>query len=92
MARLTETPQQAARRLSASAMRDGYVPEALHTYTHPDGRAWYWRNRLKNSQTGEKWIRPVRPNGAGFELGEPDFPDGKPLYRLHDLAARPLMG
>jgi len=73
-------------------MRDGYMPQALHTYTHPDGGAWYWRIRLKNLQTGDKWIRPVRLNGAGFELGEPDFPDGKPLYRLHDLAARPHDG
>ena len=31
----------------------------------------------------------MRMNGVGFELGEPDFPDGKPLYRLHDIAARP---
>ncbi|MGH8586513.1 MAG: toprim domain-containing protein [Gammaproteobacteria bacterium] len=89
MTRLRETPQQAARRLSASAIRDGYIPEALHTYTHLDGGAWYWRIRLKNPQTGEKWIRPVRLNGAGFELGEPEYPNGKPLYRLHQLATRP---
>ncbi|MDQ3581172.1 MAG: DUF3987 domain-containing protein [Pseudomonadota bacterium] len=25
----------------------------------------------------------------GFELGEPEYPDGKPLYCLHELAARP---
>jgi hypothetical protein len=36
MNRPTETPQQAARRLAASAIRDGYEPEALHTYTYPD--------------------------------------------------------
>ena len=84
----TETPQQAARRLAASAIRDGNIPEALHTYTQPDGRAWYWRIRLKHPETGEKRIRPMRLNGAGFELGEPDFPDSKPLYRLHDLAGR----
>jgi len=82
-------PQEAARRLSASAIRDGYKPEALHTYTYPDGGPWYWRIRLKNPHTGEKWIRPMRVNGLGFELGEPEYPDGKPLYCLHELAARP---
>ncbi len=85
----TETPQEAARRLAAPAIRDGYEPEALHTYTYADGGVWYWRIRLKKPRTGEKWIRPMRLNGAGLELGEPDFPDGKPLYRLHDLTGRP---
>ena len=65
----TETPQQAARRLAASAIRDGYKPEALHTYTYPDGGAWYWRIRLKHPDTGEKWIRPMRLNGAGLRTG-----------------------
>jgi putative DNA primase/helicase len=88
----TETPQEAARRLAASAIHDGYRPEALHEYTYPDGGVWYWRIRLKNPNTGKKWIRPMRLNGAGFELSEPAFPDGKPLYRLHDLAARPHDG
>ena len=85
----TDTPQEAARRLAAPAIRDGYEPEALHTYTYADGGVWYWRIRLKNPHTGEKWIRPMRRNGAGLELGEPDFPDGKPLYRLHDLTRQP---
>jgi putative DNA primase/helicase len=31
----------------------------------------------------------VRVNGAGFELGDPEHPNGKPLYRLHQLATRP---
>jgi 5S rRNA maturation endonuclease (ribonuclease M5) len=84
-----ETPKEAARRLAAPAIRDGYKPEALLTYTYPDGGVWYWRIRLKNPHTGKKWIRPMRLDGAGFELCEPDFPDGKPLYRLHDLTGRP---
>ena len=33
--RPAETPQQAARRLAATAIRDGYKPEALHIYTYP---------------------------------------------------------
>ena len=85
----TETPQQAARRLAASAIRDGYRPEALHEYTGPDGNPLHWRIRLKHPETGDKWIRPMRLNGEGFELGEPEYPNGKPLYRLQELATRP---
>jgi putative DNA primase/helicase len=85
---LHETPKQAAKRLAAGAIRDGYMPEALHAYTAVDGKALYWRIRAKNPQTGEKWIRPMKVNGEGFTLGEPVFPDGKPLYRLPDLTVR----
>ncbi len=83
-----ETPQQAARRLSASALRDGYQPEALHPYTSASGDALFWRIRLKNPQTGDKWIRPMRRDDAGrYVLGEPPAPAaGKPLYNLRDIA------
>ncbi len=87
-----ETPKEAARRLAASAIRDGYNPEALHTYTDRNGKPLYWRIRAKNGKSGEKWIRPMKRHGDGYALGEPtseEHPEGKPLYRLHDLAARP---
>ncbi len=64
-------------------------PGGWQEYTDGDGGPLYWRIRLKNPLTGEKWIRPMKLNGAGYTLGEPEYPDGKPLYRLHDLAARP---
>lgn len=85
----TETQQQAARRLAAGALRDGYQPQALHEYTSVEGRPLYWRIRLKHPDSGDKWIRPMKRSGDGYALGEPDFPEGKPLYRLHELAARP---
>ncbi len=85
---MTETPQEAARRLAASAIRDGYAPQALHEYTGTDGTPLYWRIRLKHPLSGEKWIRPMKLNGSGHTLGEPHYPGGKPLYRLHELAAR----
>lgn len=53
----TETPQQAARRLSAAAIRDGYRPEALHVYTDRDGKPLHWRIRLKHPDT--------KDNGSG---------------------------
>lgn len=83
-----ETPQQAARRLSAGAVRDGFRPQTLHCYTDGKGTPLFWRIRMKHPESGDKWIRPMHSNGHGFELGEPELPI-KQLYRLHDLAARP---
>ena len=87
-----ETPQQAARRLSAPALRDGFKPEALHTYTSASGEPLFWRIRLKHPETGAKWIRPMRrtADGTGYEIGEPPAPPaGKLLYNLHRIAADP---
>lgn len=86
---MTETPQHAARRLAAAAIRQGYKPQSLHEYTGPDGKPLHWRIRLKHPESGDKWIRPMKLNGEGYALGEPEYPNGKPLYRLHELAARP---
>ncbi len=89
MSSASESPRDAARRLSAGAIRGGFKPQALHTYTDETGAALYWRIRAKHPESGEKWIRPMKLNGAGFVIGEPAFEGGKPLYRLHELAARP---
>jgi len=86
----TEAAKDAARRLSAAALRDGYRPEALHSYTDASGEPIFWRIRLKHPDTGAKWIRPMRrtADGAGYEVGEPPAPlAGKPLYNLHRIAA-----
>lgn len=88
-AELIETPQQAARRLAAHKIREGYRPEGLHEYRSADGAPLYWRIRCKHPGTGDKWIRPMRWNGTGYEIGEPEFPNGKPLYRLPELLAAP---
>ena len=86
MTAVQETPEAGARRLAATALRDGFEREALHEYTDNGGVTLYWRIRLKNRQTGEKWIRPMRRVGARHVLGEPEFREGKPLYGLHLLA------
>ena len=83
-----ETAKQAARRLSAPAIRDGYKPEALHAYTNSDGIPLHYRIRARHPESKDKWIRPMRLNGDGYELKEPEYADGKPLYRLHELIAR----
>ena len=87
---VTETPQQAARRLSAPALRDGFKPEALHTYTSTSGEPLYWRIRARHAD-GRKWIRPMHQDDEGrFKAVEPPFaPGAKPLYRLHELAQHP---
>ena len=84
-----KTPMQAAQRLAASAMRDGFQFQALHEFTDAAGQPLHWRIRLKHPGTGEKWIRPMQRFGDGFKPGEPKYPGGKPLYRMHELAARP---
>lgn len=89
MMQANETPKDAARRLATGAMRDGFKPQALHEYTDLDGKPLHWRIRMKHPGNGDKWIRPMKLNGEGYTLGEPEFPYGKPLYRLHDLATRP---
>lgn len=86
-----ETPTAAARRLATSAIRKGFVPEALHAYTDSAGNPLYWRIRAKHPDTGAKWIRPMKRDGATYVLGEPlagEADERKPLYRLHELATR----
>ncbi|MCC7081806.1 MAG: DUF3987 domain-containing protein [Burkholderiales bacterium] len=81
-------PRDEARRLARSAIRGEFQPEALHAYTDENGEAIYWRIRARLADGG-KWIRPMRRSGDTCELGEPEFPLGKPLYRLHELAGKP---
>jgi putative DNA primase/helicase len=86
-----ENPQQAARRLAAASLAQGFNPEALHTYTSPSGEPLFWRLRLKHPRTGDKRIFPMWRDASGrFVMKEPPAPpSGKPLYRLHELAQRP---
>lgn len=85
---MNETPEQAVRRLAATPLRNGFKPQALHEYQAADGTPLYWRIRLKRPADGEKWIRPMHANGAGFKIGEPPAPKaGKPLYHLPELVA-----
>lgn len=86
---MTETVKEAAKRLAGPMLDRGYKATGLHTYTDANGNALYWRIRCKHPETGEKWIRPLRLNGHGYEPAEPKFPNGKPLYALHRIAANP---
>ena len=86
---IAETPKEAARRFSGSILEKGFEPVALHTYTDREGASLYWRIRAKHPGTGEKWIRPMKLNGHGYEMGEPKFDGPKPLYALNTIAANP---
>jgi putative DNA primase/helicase len=89
-----ELLKEGARRLAQPAINLGFRPEALHEWVDPQGKPIFWRIRAKHPQSGDKWIRPMRRNGRGYELGEPEFPEGangrpiKPLYKLDVLARR----
>ena len=83
-----ETAEQAARRFATSMLEKGFEVKALHTYTDALGSPTHYRIRLKHPLTGEKWIRPMHEKGSDWQLREPSFPNGKPLYRLHELAQK----
>ena len=86
---MSETAKEAAKRLAGPTLAKGFKPVALHTYTDREGAPLYWRIRAKHPGTGEKWIRPMKLNGHGFEMGEPKFEGPKPLYALNVIAANP---
>lgn len=71
------------------AAKDG---GAIHYYTDRAGNITHVRIRMKHPGIEEghkdkKWIRPLKPDSKGnwTELEAPEFADGAPLYRLHEL-------
>lgn len=78
-----QNQKQAARRLMAYKLKDGFEPSGFHIYHDLESEPIYWRVRLINPQTGEKIIRPMCLINGTYELKEPVFNDGKPLYNLH---------
>ncbi len=82
-----QSPEQiAAQRFTKKQLAKGFKKQALHVYQDASGQALYWRIRLKNLVTGEKWIRPLSCDANGnFSLKEPRFEKGKPLYCLPAL-------
>jgi uncharacterized protein (DUF927 family) len=80
-------PEQiAAQRFTKKQLAKGFKKQALHVYQNASGQALYWRIRLKNPNTSEKWIRPLSCDANGnFSLKEPRFENGKPLYCLPAL-------
>ncbi len=94
-----EIQQQAqvfADKLAKREAKNGYDFEGLFTYTDQNGIPVYWKIRLKNYATGDKWIRVFSSGERGFIIKEPDFkasyPLGngkKPLYALAEISKAP---
>jgi len=81
-----EVLEQAARRLAANAISEGYHYEGLHLYQNMDGGILYWRIRLKHSETNRKRFLPMHIDQQGnFIPREPKFLDKKPLYNLPNI-------
>lgn len=70
-------------------LSEGYVLQAVHKYYDRYKQELYRKLRLKNTTTGEKWIRPFILAGQSWKIGEPEFPNGKPLYNLPTIYANP---
>jgi hypothetical protein len=88
---IPETPKNAARRFAKEPIAQGFKPEALHEYVDEAGNILYWRIRLKHTETGEKWIRPMKlSTNLQYVLGEPEFPRAKSLYNLKEILSAPL--
>lgn len=80
--------------ISRKQQQQGYEFLYLHNYTDAHNQPIYFKMRLKNHETGQKYIRSISLNADGnWQMKEPDFkqayPDGdglKPLYNLHKLS------
>lgn len=92
--------QQAQHFADAQATKQakhGFSFIKLHCYTNQDGAPIYWKIRLKNLATGEKWIRSFSSGEHGFVLKEPEdynaaYPNGngkKPIYALDRISQAP---
>lgn len=60
----------------------GYEPTGLYEYHDPETGVVFWRCRMDHPkmESNPKWIKPLSFINGKWELKEPDFPDGKPLY------------
>ena len=84
-----------ADQVTQKQMDSGFTATHLHIYTDKDGKFIYAKPRLKNLDTGEKYIRSISQDSAGkWQMKDPDFdivyPEGggkKPIYRRHELPA-----
>ena len=83
-----EEARQAARKLTSKLMADSYKPTGFYPITSVNGEPLYYRIRLDHPDR-DKWIRPLSFKDGEWVLEEPNFPNGKPLYNLHEIANRP---
>lgn len=90
-----EAAKTYAAQVTQSQKDKGFTATHLHIYTDKDGACLYFKPRLKNLNTGDKYIRSISQDSSGkWQMKDPDFsivyPEGggkKPIYRRHDLQA-----
>ena len=63
---LHQQAQHYANDLAQKQAAKGFSFIKLHCYTDQDGTPIYWKIRLKNLATGEKWIRSFASGEHGF--------------------------
>ncbi|MFT4058461.1 MAG: hypothetical protein QM652_02825 [Legionella sp.] len=85
MIALNETIDDAVSRIFSKQLKDGFEFEAAHEYKDVNLKLLFYRIRLKNPTTGDKYIRPIKPGNDAYILGEPEFKSKKPLYNLHQI-------
>lgn len=74
----------------ADPISKGYVVQALHKYTDEEGNELWIKARLKNKETGDKWIRAFHKKDGKYVFGEGFEEKKKPLYNLLALKENPL--
>lgn len=90
-----EAAKAYAAQVTQSQKDKGFIATHLHIYTDKDGACLYFKPRLKNLNTGDKYIRSISQDSSGnWQMKDPDFsivyPEGggkKPIYRRHNLQA-----
>ena len=70
--------------LTQGLKSDGFRIKEIYEYLDKNGEVIYWRFRSEHTD-GRKKIYPLSKNGPRYQLKEPAFENGKPLYRLPDI-------
>ena len=83
-----DTPKNAAMRLVQKKISEGFKFTALYEWTNEQGEIIFWVIRLDPPPSHRKEFRPMHTTDQGnYALGLPNFPNGKPLYRLHKIGS-----
>ena len=77
-------------KFATKEINNGYSLTGLHPYNDNLNNLIYFKIRLKHLN-GKKWIRPFHfnSNTKEWNIGEPNFFNKKPLYRLPALMENP---
>ena len=84
----TEEAKQEADKLLSYLLNQRYSFTSLHKYTDKIGIPTHWRVRLDHPDKGKE-IRPISFIDGKWELKEPKFSNGTPLYNLYEIYKRP---